>query len=185
MPQVFIHNCTLVLPWSDYAALLSAALRWAVAHGSTPATSKETWKAGAVATAPILQGITTLVVSPLQGNLSESSPYLLVASYSGWGVNATATRFVPEPLVGPRPELPDWTPPAAPAFPADTSSGGGSSQQVALGLGIGVGVGGALLLAAALGCVVVHKRREARERAEKEKEEAATTALGVGDTETG
>jgi hypothetical protein len=74
--QVLLQQSTLVLPASDYAALLAAALRG------------EAWKEGAVQTAALISGIVVFIPSSVQpsGELSPSLPSLLLVRYSGWWV---------------------------------------------------------------------------------------------------
>jgi hypothetical protein len=154
--QVRLDRVALVLPASDYAALLAAALRG-------PA-----WHSGAHESAALLAGITQLVPaangSQPGGQLTPASPSLLLAAYSGWGVNATSLRLVPDVPLASCEQLPDWR-----CAAGDEQGDGGSDQRaVVIGVGVGVGVGVPLLVAAvaAVAAVAWHmlsKRQQATE----------------------
>lgn len=144
---LYLSNVTLQLPQSDYAALLSAAMR-----GSA-------WKTGAVNTAPLLRGISRLVLAANQQQaLTLRTCSLLLDAYEGFGVSAVQLRVRPDqPL--PCQDLPQWDlhmsplakcdPPVALAT-GDTGGSGGLSKGAKLGIGLGVGLGGATALVAAV-----------------------------------
>lgn len=159
--QVYLSKCTVLLPLSDYTMLLSAALRGAA------------WKTNVSATAALLAGISVFEVSPVSlMDLTPSSPNFTLASYSGWGVNATTLTFSPSEPLEPCTHLPDWDGPLGLHCPSTSDSedqpGGGTSRTVRLriGLGVGLGVGCSLVLlaAGAVAAVVIRSQAEAAER---------------------
>lgn len=132
--QVYLSKCTVVLPRSDYAALLSAALRG------------DAWKSGARASARLMAGISVFRISAGAPLLTPESVALSVAEYAGWRVNGTSLTFISnEPMV-PCAPLPDWE--VVPLGPGCSSQGGSghSSEALKIGLGVGLGVGLGLLL---------------------------------------
>ncbi|KAL6747847.1 hypothetical protein V8C86DRAFT_2896405 [Haematococcus lacustris] len=148
VPQVQLDNVTLVLEGDDFAALLAAVLR-----GSA-------WQR-ANRTAPLLAGITVLEPAP---SAPPSRTRLTLATYVGWGINATNLVLLPEQALGPDYVLPDLL----------LDSGSGSSVD-SRALGLGVGLGGAALLLAALGGLLLLRRqrhnRQVRYRAGKAEED--------------
>jgi hypothetical protein len=144
-----MENVTLFLPPSDYAVLLSAALRG-------PA-----WLTGATSTAPLLALVSNWVLAP-DANLSHTSQSLSFTNLAGWGWNATGLIVVPSAPLGASFVLPDIAPPAPPpSLPplpqAETSSR--HNEAVAAGVGVGVGVGGSLVIVAAIGLFMFWRLR--------------------------
>jgi hypothetical protein len=152
--QILLFNCTLVIPASDYAALLSAALRGG------------RWKEGAVKTAPLLSRVVAFEPSVKeQGQLTPASTQLDLEAYSGWGVNGTQVRLVPEQPLPPCTPLPDWDQ-LAPGCEQEAGASGGSSgdRALVLGLALGLGLAGGLLLVGAVLAVCYLRRRTQQPR---------------------
>jgi hypothetical protein len=150
-PYIIMENVTLFLPTSDYAALLSAALRG-------PA-----WQSGANTTAALLSGVTAFVLAP-DANVSSASTSLSFSYFAAWGWNASGLIIQPDSPLGTAYSLPDLMPPAPPPSPSPSppDSSGSSTSGTAFGVGIGVGIGGALLLALAAGLFLWHRSRRRR-----------------------
>lgn len=140
---VQLERCTLLLPQSDYVALLSAALRG------------QAWQSGARATAPLMDGISDFSVAGAVDDdcISPRTPGLAFASYTGWGVFATRLTILPESPLDSCYQLPDYQD----TLPASCGGRGDDSNEidskairVGLGVGLGVGVPAVLLLASAV-----------------------------------
>jgi len=146
--QVWLYRCRVVVPRADYAALLSAALRvgdggagaWAIANGTS---------------APLFAGITQF--EPAEG-ITPLSTSLVLLHYSGWGVSASSTTFVPDSA---------WTEADAAALPdwqgaggvQGASSSGDINTGLAAGLAVGLGLGIPVVTIAAAAAYVLHARR--------------------------
>ena len=136
---------TLVLPQSDYAALLAATLRGTAA-----------WRSGANATAPLMRGIS--VFEPYSSaEVTPAASSIQLEAYEGWGVRASWLTVVPEQPLPSGYTLPDWVyvPPASP--PTETHD---ESSERAVAIGVGVGVGGALMVAAAVAGFLLWRRNK-------------------------
>jgi hypothetical protein len=155
--RVFLYNCTLVLPMSDYVALLAAALRGAA------------WKSGANATSAVLAGVTGFEPWPAAiPSLTRDSPHLILYSYTGWGVNGTMVRVTSDTPVPPCTDLPDLPlESGGPGCGTEQQHGGGGSggsSRLAVGLGVGLGVSAGCVLATLIAASVwlLHRRKQAQ-----------------------
>jgi hypothetical protein len=153
--HVIMEDVTLLVPLSDYAALLCAALRGMA--------EPDAWLSGASPSVGTLLSGVTIWVQP-SGNISADTRSLFFPTFAGWGWNATGLTVSPD---SPIPPSISWLPAdcmgasslAAPPSPAPAS---GSSSAVAVG--VGVGVGGALLLLTAGLVLLLWRRRGAPQK---------------------
>jgi hypothetical protein len=134
-----LDQVTLVLPQSDYAALLAAALRGIA------------WRSGAAATAVLLSNVTVFQPAALDAAtgaaLMPGASSLTVVRWEGWhwlGTNVTFEPVTPLPACY---QLPDLMHTLPSGCRSDSSESSRRQINVAVGVGIGVGVGCALLLA--------------------------------------
>lgn len=159
-----LSDVVLVLPQPDYAALLAAALRGAA------------WKSGAVVTALLFSYISDFTVGGHQagGNLSRSSPSLLLASYEGFGVQAVNLRVQPISPLPPEYQLPDLDT-LATGLAASGNRDVKHKRQVRLGVGLGLGLGLPVVLGM-LAAVLLLRARGAHNRSSNDPSIASTAA---------
>ncbi len=150
-----LHNVTLVVPLSDFLALLTLATDGSAADGLgvRPCMDGQTLQLAAQLSGSISQ----VVLAPGQ-NLSSLWRAVQLSGYTGWGVNATQL------VVRPQAAVPDALVAACVPVTGSSSNGEGSSDGLSggaiAGIVVGSVVGGALLLAAAL--LLLRRRRDSR-----------------------
>lgn len=140
--QVQLHNVTLVLPLSDWAALLAAALR-----------GPDKLQSGASNTRVLVSGIQELTVGKVAPDYLSGNPALFVESYKGWGVSGRNLILLPEtPLPLSCDSWAAWDLDSADCADrgwtssSGSGSGSGRASSRAVGIGVGVGVGVPVLL---------------------------------------
>lgn len=145
--QVQLNNVTLILPQSDYAALLAATQRDSNSPGSG---AQHTWA--------VMSGIQVLEPGrPGSSHTQSANSFLLLKHYRGWGVEGINLILMPEAPLPACVSLPHWDllttgcgdDIGGDITPPDGSDAASNRRAIAGGIGAGVGVGVPLLLVAA------------------------------------